>query len=331
MTRQNISTGTIANDGTGDTLRTAGVKINQNFQELYTLIGGDSSEASTGVSFDSQHVVFEGSVADVNETRLGVVNPTGDRTILLPNATGTIVLKDTTDTLTNKTLTSSVLTTPQINDAAADHQYIIAVNNLAADRTITLPLLTAADEFTFNAHTQTLTKKTLSAPIINTPKITGDILDSNGVEIITLSSVGGGATNEVTISNSAAATGPNIAVTGTPANTNLRVNAAGTGSVVPNKLAIQSFIADSNNAGAQFAFKNAGYIIGNKGSALALALIDGTTIGEYKIFTNKGAGVATITPSNFARGTSFSLPQYRGCTTIWDGSNWYLLDSATIA
>mgnify|MGYP003126940364 CR=1 FL=1 len=47
---------------------------------------------------------FEGSSADAHETTLTTVNPTGDRTISLPNATGTIVLKDTTDTLTNKTL-----------------------------------------------------------------------------------------------------------------------------------------------------------------------------------------------------------------------------------
>ena len=43
MTRQNINIGSAANDGTGDTLRSAGTKINQNFQEIYTQLGGDSS------------------------------------------------------------------------------------------------------------------------------------------------------------------------------------------------------------------------------------------------------------------------------------------------
>ncbi len=324
MTRQIISTGTAANDGTGDTLRNAATKINSNFHEIYTFMG-DSSTLSRGVSLTDSSVTWEGSVADNHETRLAAVNPTADRLIELPNASGIIVLKDTTDTLTNKTLTSPVLTTPQINDAAADHQYIIAVSNLAADRTITLPLLTGADEFTFNAHTQTLTKKTLSAPTINTPKITGDILDSNGVEIITLSSVGGGATNEVTIANSNNALGPGLSVTGTPADTNLRVNAAGTGSVLTSKLAILSYIADSNGAGATNGFKNAGYIIGNKsGSPLALALVDGTTIGELKTFTNKGSGgVMSVTPSNYAQGTEFSINQNDSCVQcIWDGTNW---------
>jgi len=84
-------------------------------------------------------------------------------TVTLPTDTDTLVGRATTDTLTNKTLTSPVLTTPQINDTSADHQYVVAVSELAADRTVTLPLLGAADEFTFNDHTQTLTNKTISA------------------------------------------------------------------------------------------------------------------------------------------------------------------------
>jgi len=72
-----------------------------------------------------------------------------------------------TQTLTNKTLTSPVLTTPQINDSAADHQYIFAGSNLVADRTVTLPLLASDDTFVFAAHTQTLTNKTLTTPTVS--------------------------------------------------------------------------------------------------------------------------------------------------------------------
>jgi hypothetical protein len=66
-------------------------------------------------------------------------------------------------TLDNKTLTSPVLTTPQINDTSADHQFVFAVTELAADRTVTLPQLGAGDTFTFEAHTQTLTNKTINS------------------------------------------------------------------------------------------------------------------------------------------------------------------------
>jgi hypothetical protein len=80
------------------------------------------------------------------------------------------------ETLTNKTLTSPtvtggafsapVLDLPQINDTSDDHQYVFAVSELAADRTVTLPLLGGDDEFVFKDFIQTLTNKTLTSPTI---------------------------------------------------------------------------------------------------------------------------------------------------------------------
>ena len=87
----------------------------------------------------------------------------GNITITMPSTTDTLVGRATTDTLTNKTLTSPVLTTPQINDTSSDHQYVFAASELAADRTVTLPLLAGDDEFVFKDHTQTLTNKTLTS------------------------------------------------------------------------------------------------------------------------------------------------------------------------
>ena len=85
-------------------------------------------------------------------------------TLTLPaGASSTLVSLVSADTLTNKTLTSPVITTPQINDTSADHQYVFAVSELAADRTVTLPLLAGNDEFVFKDHIQTLTNKTLTS------------------------------------------------------------------------------------------------------------------------------------------------------------------------
>jgi hypothetical protein len=56
--------------------------------------------------------------------------------------------------------------TLEIQDTSADHQYVLAVSELTADRTVTLPLLTGADEFVFKDFAQTLTNKTLTAPVL---------------------------------------------------------------------------------------------------------------------------------------------------------------------
>ena len=44
-----------------------------------------------------------------------------------------------------------------------------------------------------------------------------------------------------------------------------------------------------------------------------------------------GAGAATITPDNFANGTSFTLSQNKATQCIWDGSNWFMLNGADSA
>ena len=66
------------------------------------------------------------------------------------------------------------------------------------------------------------------------------------------------------------------------------------------------------------------YSICNKASALAITLANASTVGTVKQFTNKGVGTATITPTNFAHGTSVAIAQYKTVSLIWDGSNWYI-------
>ena len=126
MGKSVIGNGSSANDGTGDTLRAAATKINSNFTEIYNLLGGEFSADSNGISqalstkitfSDSATglIRFEGTTANAHETTLQVVEPTGDNQIVLPNASGNVVLDSSTNTLTNKTLTSPTVNTPTIN------------------------------------------------------------------------------------------------------------------------------------------------------------------------------------------------------------------------
>jgi hypothetical protein len=64
----------------------------------------------TSLILGDGNLVFEGATADAFETTLTVVDPTADRTVTIPDATTTLVGTDTTQTLTNKTLTSPTIT-----------------------------------------------------------------------------------------------------------------------------------------------------------------------------------------------------------------------------
>ena len=325
MAKQTLNKGSSANDGTGDTLRAGAQKINENFTELYGILGGNS--LNSGVSFDSatKGIIFEGSSADDHETFLVPTNATADRTITLPNLTGTVSLITATETLTNKTLTSPivnspVLTTPQINDTSSDHQYVVAVSELAADRNVTLPLLAGDDEFTFNAHTQTLTNKTLTTPTINSPKIGTEIQDANGEKLVEITATGS-AVNHFKVTNAATGNNVTLEATGSDTNVGFNVTSKGTGLVTVTTGVAFSHIEQTADGVVSLVKTTTVF---NKGSALTATLADGTVIGQLKILTNKGVGVATTTPSNFGAGTSIAIAQHKTATLLWDGTNWQI-------
>ena len=134
-------------------------------------------------------IIFEGSSEDAHETTLTVTNPTADRTITFPNATGTVVLQDSTDTLTNKTLTSPIVSGLSLSDAsivfegatANDHETTLQVTDPTADRTITFPDATGTVALTSDiavtaSSTNTFTNKSIS---LTTNTVTGTKAEFN--------------------------------------------------------------------------------------------------------------------------------------------------------
>jgi hypothetical protein len=92
----------------GSTL-TIGIPTNPTLTGNATITGnltvsGTTNTVNQSVVNVQNAFVFEGASADAHETTLSIEDPTADRTITLPNATGQLVLRDSTDTLTNKTI-----------------------------------------------------------------------------------------------------------------------------------------------------------------------------------------------------------------------------------
>ena len=94
------------------------------------------ADSTTNPQFGS-NIKFEGATANDFETTLQVTDPTADRTVTFQDATGTVVLRDSTDTLTNKSISlgSNTVTSTlaQLNTAVTDAD----VASLAGSETLT--------------------------------------------------------------------------------------------------------------------------------------------------------------------------------------------------
>lgn len=64
MARETINIGVVANDGTGDTFRVAGQKINNNFAELYTNF--EATELGDGIELTGNDIIATRSNDDIN-------------------------------------------------------------------------------------------------------------------------------------------------------------------------------------------------------------------------------------------------------------------------
>ena len=177
MSKQSVNIGSVANDGTGTTLRAGGNIINSNFTELYNNLG-DGSNLKINVAgattnnvliYDAANARFQPGVVAATYSlfvqgtsgaaqllnsgdTLNILAGTGINTISASTDTVTVSVDNSVVTLTgNQTLTNKVLTSPVINGGAT----------LTASST-ELNLLTGATGIVTASNAVTMTNKTIN-------------------------------------------------------------------------------------------------------------------------------------------------------------------------
>jgi hypothetical protein len=182
--------------GTGTTTVNNNLTVTGNL----TVSGTTTTVNSTTVNVQNAFA-FEGATTDAYKTTLTTIDPTANRSISLPNASGTIVLKDTTDIFTNKTFdtagtgnvlkingtqvsdktgtgkvvldTSPSLTTPTLGVATAT-----SINKMAITAPASGSTLAVADGKTFTVN-NSITLAGTDATTITLPATTGTVALNN--------------------------------------------------------------------------------------------------------------------------------------------------------
>ena len=166
--------------------------------EAITLMNTEVTGIKDGTTHFASSITFEGATDDAHETTLTVTDPTADRTITFPDASGTVVTTTATQTLTNKTLTNPTINagtfsgtftgtmdatslvlsgaSPLVFEGgtADAHETTLAFVDPTADRVVSLP--NATDTLVGKATTDTFTNKSID---LDSNTLTGSLAEFN--------------------------------------------------------------------------------------------------------------------------------------------------------
>ena len=142
-------------------------------------VAGTTTTVDTVTMQAANAIVFEGATPDDHETTLTIVDPTADRTISLPNQTGTLAL------LAAASNTAITATPEELSiidgDTSVGTTAVAGGDGLVTNDSGTVRQ-TSVDTFdTYLAQTtKTLTNKTLTTPVLTTPVANAGIQLKNG-------------------------------------------------------------------------------------------------------------------------------------------------------
>jgi hypothetical protein len=142
MAQQTINIGTTANDGTGDPLRTAFDKVNDNFNELYSDDAADvnSVNGATGVVVLDSDDISQGSSNLYNQTHTGDVTGSIALTIAADAVDGSNIADDSIDSehyvdgsIDNAHLSDNVVSYEKIDDEFTTSDALTAAATVNVD------------------------------------------------------------------------------------------------------------------------------------------------------------------------------------------------------
>ena len=172
MAKQDLNIGTLANDGTGDTLRDGGTKVKANFDELYTALGGNTVQIAIPGSG-----VTNGQVLKYNSSN-SAFEPDADTNV---NTTYT-VSAEVSGTDASIRLTGS--------DASTDNVNLVSGTGINIDRTDAdnITINNTVTNTTYSTSIQSVTAGSKELRLSGSNSVNDDITITEGAGIVLTSS-----------------------------------------------------------------------------------------------------------------------------------------------
>ncbi len=253
MAQQVIDIGANADDGSGDTLRISGIKINANFDELYA-----RSSVGSHIRFDNNVIKSTLSNADID------INPSGTGAVVFPGITiddNNIKASRTNDDLkfipngSGSTVIAGIGFSAGTSISAVDSSTVNINENLVVDGTfqagaLTLPTaLSLSSTLSVTSALTTLSSLTVTGASTLAGTTTIDNLAFNDNSISSTSN----ADIQITPGGTGAVVFPAMTlndnhITGTRSNENIVISASGTGDVVLGSVRINGTTIDSTDS-----------------------------------------------------------------------------------
>tara|TARA_R110000851_G_scaffold22352_2_gene66140 strand:+ start:2192 stop:3442 length:1251 start_codon:yes stop_codon:yes gene_type:complete len=193
--------------------------------------------------FPGGSMIFEGATADASETTFAITDPTADRTFTFPDVTSSVLVREATQTLTNKTLTTPTITSGVFNTAVSGTA-VLDEDNMASDSATKV-----ATQQSIVAYTDSI----IGTLPVNTDS--GNISIGTGSETLTIAggtgidSVGSGNSLTLNIDSTVAT------LTGTQTSTNKTLTSPTLTSAVLNTSVSGSAVLDEDNMASDSATK----------------------------------------------------------------------------